>query len=122
MTRDADGYLYDSNNERLGGGISFPIAFPIHFEAENLSGGKSVISSSRANPYNLFSIASWQFLKLNAWTMGEPRPIQRTGGMIRLHGDGSNIAQYLSDIRDNDIDAFEGILESMQYVMPYLRD
>lgn len=122
MTRDSNGYLYDSNNERMGGGITFPIVLPFAFESEALQGGKSLISSSRAIPYNVLAIASWQFLTLNAWTMGEPQPVQRTGGGIRLRRDGSNIAQYLTYIRDNDIDAFEGILEALQYVLPYMQD
>lgn len=122
MTRDSSGYLYDSNRERLGGGITLPFVIPVTFESEALQGGKSLISSSRAIPYNVSSIASWQFLTLNAWTMGEPLQVQRTGGGIRLRRDGSNIAQYLSYIRDNDGDAFEGILEALQYVLPYMRD
>ncbi|MCY3799085.1 MAG: AAA family ATPase [Chloroflexi bacterium] len=122
MARDSEGYLYDSNGERLGGGITFPIALPFEFEAEALQPGKSLISSSRATPYIVFSLASWQFVTLNAWTMGEPQPIQRTGGMIHLRSDGSNIAEYLSGIREHDEDAFEGILETLQYVLPYMKD
>ena len=122
VIRDSEGYLYHSNGERLGGGITFPVSFPIDFEPEALSGGKSLISSSRVNPYTAISISSWQFLRLNAWTMGEPQPIQRTGGMIRLRSDGSNIAEYLSSIVEHCPDAFAGILETIQYVIPYLRD
>ncbi len=122
LTRDSEGYLYDSSGEQLGGGITFPIAFPMDFEAETLPGGKSLISSSRAIPYNVSAIASWQFLTLDALTMGEPQPIQRTGGGIRLRTDGSNITEYLSDIRERDADAFEGIIDAMKFVMPYMRD
>ncbi len=64
----------------------------------------------------------WQFLKLNPWIMGEPQPIQRTGGPIRLRSDGSNIAEYLQHIHQRYPDAFEGILEALAYVLPYMRD
>ena len=107
MTRDSIGHLYNSNGKRRGGGIAFPISFPLEFEAEAIRSGKSLISSSRVDPYFVISVALWQFLTLNAWTMGEPQPVQRTGGKIRLRSDGSNIAEYLSDIRKYDIDAFE---------------
>ena len=40
----------------------------------------------------------WQFVTLNPWFMGEPRPIKRTWGQIRLRSDGYNIAEYLHDI------------------------
>lgn len=122
MARDSDGYLYNSYDKRLGSGVTFPISLPFTFESEALQGGKSLISSSRAIPYNSLAIASWQFLALNAWSMGEPRPIQRTGGAIRLHANGLNIAEYLNDIRERDSDAFDGIIETMQFVLPYMRE
>ncbi len=73
--------------------------------------------------FDLNGFASdWQFLALDAWGMGEPRPIQRTGGSIRLRSDGANIAEYLNEIRERDPDAFDGIIDSMQFVMPYMHD
>ena len=54
--------------------------------------------------------------------MGLPRPQKRTGGAVRLENDGSNIAEYLLDIRRQDQSAFEGIVETLQYVLPYARD
>ena len=122
MTRDADGYLYYSNGERLGGGHVWPITYPLVFESEALSSGTSLIRSSKVYHGTRFSIASWQFLTLNAWSMGEPQPIQRTGGMIRLRSDGSNIAEFLKDILERDRDAFDGILETLHYVLPYMRN
>ena len=122
MTRDSEGLLYDSNGERLEGGFTLPITLPFAIESEALQGGKSLISSSRAIPYNISSIASWQFLTLDALTMGEPQPIQRTGGGIRLRTDGSNVTEYLNDIRERDSDAFDGIIDTVQFVLPYMRD
>ena len=63
----------------------------------------------------------WQFLKLNPWLMGEPRPIQRTAGPIRLRSDGTNIAEYLHHILQFYPETFQGILEALQYVLPYMR-
>ena len=122
MTRDADGYLYYPNGERLGGGISYPISYPLVYESEALWSGTSLINSSRAHIGALYSISSWQFLTLNVRSMGEPQPIQRTGGMIRLRSDGSNIAEFLKDIVERDRDAFDGILEALQFVLPYMRE
>ncbi|MCY4073744.1 MAG: ATP-binding protein [Chloroflexi bacterium] len=65
---------------------------------------------------------NWQFLALNPWLMGEPQPIQRTAGPIRLQSDGLNIAEYLHHILQWYPDSFEGILETLQYVLPYMRD
>ena len=54
--------------------------------------------------------------------MGEPRPIQRTAGIIRLNGDGSNIAEYLHHILQLYPDTFDDIIETLQFVLPYMRD
>lgn len=64
----------------------------------------------------------WQFVTLNPWPMGNPRPIRRTAGTIRLNSDGANIAEYLNQIIRWYPEAFEGILEALQYVLPYMRD
>jgi len=67
-------------------------------------------------------IGHWQFLTLVPQNMGEPVPQKRAGGTVRLAKDGTNIAQYLHWIRQNDSVAFDGILETMQYVLSYARD
>ena len=73
--------------------------------------------------HNLASfIEKWQLVLLNPQSMGDPIPQKRTGGPIRLNKDGSNIAEYLLSIRKLDSYAFEGIIESLQVVLPYARD
>ncbi len=86
-------------------------------------------------------VSSWQFLALNAEGMGEPVLQKQTGGQIglskslsdihsermfglpkeqvRLSRNGSNIAEYLLDIKRLDELAFEGIIEAMKFVLPY---
>ena len=54
--------------------------------------------------------------------MGLPVPQQRTGGGVRLTRDGSNIADFLLDLRRQDQNAFDGIVETMAYVLPYAKD
>lgn len=67
-------------------------------------------------------IEKWQFVLLNPQSMGDPIPQKRTGGPIHLNKDGSNIAEYLLSIRKLDLYAFEGIIESLQVVLPYAKD
>lgn len=64
----------------------------------------------------------WQFMRLHTGGMGHPRPLDRSGWKIRLDGDGSNIAEYLLDIRRRHKDAYDGIVETLQYVLPFARD
>jgi len=64
----------------------------------------------------------WQFLSLVPQNMSEPIPQKRTGGPIMLAKDGRNIAEYLRWIREADLAAFNGILESLQFVLSYATD
>lgn len=70
----------------------------------------------------LEQILDWQFLSLAPERMGLPVPQQRTGGGVRLARDGSNIADFLLDLRRQDQTAFNGVVETMAYVLPYARD
>lgn len=67
-------------------------------------------------------ILSWQFLNLNPDVMGLPVPQQRTEGQVKLAKNGANIADYLLDIRRLDVAAYEGIVDTMAYVLPYSKD
>ena len=54
--------------------------------------------------------------------MGQPATQSRASSVVRLAKDGANLAEYLNDIRDRDLSAFEGILEALRYVLPYAAD
>lgn len=85
--------------------------------------GRSVLSAPLADYEDLSThIHNWQFLTLSPEYMGLPVPQQRTGGGVRLARDGSNIADFLLDLRRQDQNAFDGIVETMAYVLPYARD
>lgn len=85
--------------------------------------GRSIFS----NPLSEFEVLSqhildWQFLTLSPEHMGMPVSQQRTGGGVRLARNGSNIADFLLDLRRQDQNAFDGIVETMSYVLPYAKD
>lgn len=87
--------------------------------------GRSMFSApQRAFLAEMQHIHTWQFLALAPDRMGLPVPQQRGGGgaYVRLARDGSNIADFLLDIRRVDQRAYEGIVETMAYVLPYARD
>jgi predicted ATPase len=67
-------------------------------------------------------LESWQFLSMNTFLMGEPQAQKKTIGGIQLQKDGRNIAEYLLSIRDADLQVYEGILETLQYILPYSKD
>ncbi|OGR07612.1 MAG: hypothetical protein A2511_13555 [Deltaproteobacteria bacterium RIFOXYD12_FULL_50_9] len=68
-------------------------------------------------------VLGWQFLSLMPANMGTPAPKKMaTAGTLLLNRDGSNLAQYLSDIRDKDTSAFNGIIDAMRFVLDYAGD
>ncbi len=95
-------------------------------ERNNSSGigpGRSVLSS----PQPIYQeearqVSDWQFLTLQPDLMGIPQPQQRTSGGVRLQKDGANIADYLLEIQRLSPGAFDGIVQTMSYVLPYARD
>lgn len=70
----------------------------------------------------LTGIRDWQFVSLNPQAMGAPTFRRSAGRAIRLAKDGSNIAEYLFNIRSVDTSTFNGIIETLQYVLPYAVD
>lgn len=64
----------------------------------------------------------WQFLTMHPQAMGIPRPQRRSGGFVALEKDGSNISEYLGSIRKISQSAFDGIVETLQFVLPYAQD
>ncbi len=66
--------------------------------------------------------SEWQFVSLVPQSIGPPVPQHRTGGSIRLAKDGSNLADYLLNIRKLDQQDFDGIVETLQHVLPYAKD
>jgi predicted ATPase len=67
-------------------------------------------------------LSSWQFLELVPSAMGDPQPQTRTRGRIQLARNGSNIAEYLNEIRKLDEGAYKGVFEALQFVLPYAKD
>ncbi|MEX1028207.1 MAG: AAA family ATPase [Candidatus Paceibacterota bacterium] len=72
--------------------------------------------------FEIHELADWQFLSMNADAMGNPVPQRRASSRVRLNRDGSNVAAYLNEIRELDLNAFDGILQSLSYVLPYATD
>ncbi len=111
-SQHANGWLIEKSIERFG---------------ENFEPGRSILASSRGEHRKLAQhIRDWQFLTIQPEKMGLPVPQQRTGGGVRLAKDASNIADYLLDIQRLDeklnTHALEGIVRTMEYVLPYARD
>jgi len=69
------------------------------------------------------TIKRWQFLSLLPDPMGRPAVKQMVADeSLTLNRDGSNLAQYLLAIREKDVDTFDGIVESMRFVLDYAQD
>lgn len=79
-------------------------------------------SHSLLSPYLGEYIRRWQFLRLSPQEMGRPRPQTRSRAEIQLATDGSNVAEYLLEIRSLDPAAFQSIIETLQFVLPYASD
>jgi predicted ATPase len=108
-TRDSEGnFTLEVNRKPLRAG---PIA------TSKFEDGISAIKMNTNGPLD-----RWQFLALSPDRIGHPVPEQSATQRVRLARDGSNIAQYLNEIRELDRSAFEGILDAVRFVLPYAVD
>lgn len=85
-------------------------------------GGQVIDGRSLLSVFLSHYIKEWQFLRLTPGLMGQPVPQTRARGTIRLAKDGANVAEYLMDIRQRDLAAFDGVIETVRHVLPYASD
>jgi predicted ATPase len=67
-------------------------------------------------------IAEWQFINFHPAIMGNPIPPRLSADRVKLAPNASNLGHYLLDLYKLDIDAFNGLVETLQYVLPYAKD
>jgi predicted ATPase len=90
---------------------------------ETYGTGRSILAGAMGEYVEqAMHVRAWQFLTMTPERMGLPTPQQRTGGGVRLAHDGSNVADFLLDLRRQDQNAFDGIVEVMSYILPYAKD
>jgi len=93
------------------------------FNDETLERVRRVAPTESASPQDWSNMCrSWQFLRLNPDAMRKPNRTRGMGSFPVLERDGSNIGQYLLSLRDASVDAFEGYLEALRFVVPFARD
>jgi predicted ATPase len=108
----------DSNFDKV-----FFQKYKTSYRSGKLAESPEYISNGQISDENLkVCVEDWQFLRLVPQFMTEPIPQKRTLGRIRLNKDGSNIAEYLQSIRDQDVPAFNGIVEALKVVLPFAID
>lgn len=108
----------DSNFDKV-----FFQKYKTSYGSGKLAESPEYISNGQITDENLkVCVEDWQFLRLVPQLMTEPIPQKRTLGKIRLNKDGSNIAEYLQAIRDQDVQAFNGIVEALKVVLPFAID
>lgn len=64
----------------------------------------------------------WQFVRLNPEAMSAEKPLRRVAGYLPLATDGSNIGEYLLNLRQQNPSIVDGIVETLQTVLPYAVD
>ena len=67
-------------------------------------------------------IAGWSFITLNPEQMKIPVPLTLAKKQITMQNDGRNMAEYLLQIKKQDLQAFNRIIETVQLAIPYIKD
>ncbi len=98
--------------------------FPFRHDA------RSLILSFKGSPSYYFKeltvfsqyIENWQFLYLNAHSMGLPVEEDKLYRVKKLDGDGRNIAEYLLWLREQGIEYLDSLIQKMRFVLPYINN
>ncbi len=124
LTRNKEGLIFDPDGQQLDKGST--TIFPLPQRPSKLETNQALIDGFKnlEGPYQdaALLIWRWQFQTLNPLKIGKPHPFEPLKDWLFLKEDGSNLAEYLLDIRKKDPNSFEGILETLQYVLPYAND
>jgi len=96
--------------------------FPFRHDA------RSLILSFKGSPAYYFKeltafskyIANWQFLHLNAHSMGLPVEENRLYRVKKLDVDGRNIAEYLLWMKEQGQEYLDSLIQKMRFVLPYI--
>lgn len=119
--REAGNRLYIQDERfRVGSGVE-----AIRNEvgaAQTVGEGRSIIFGLSDMDATLEQLRNCLFLRLNPDVIGNLQAVKRSGGKVRLAGDGANIAEYLIDLRERSSSAFEDVTRALQYVLPYASD
>jgi predicted ATPase len=90
--------------------------------AKTYGEGRSIVNPLGSTRVLYESVQHWQFIALHPDVMGQARPQQRVKGRVLLARDGSNLAGYVLDLAERAPDAFNGVVDAMRFVLPYMKD
>ena len=119
--REAGNRLY-IQDERFRVGKSAEMIRNDMGAAQTVGEGRSIILGLAAMDATLEQLRNCVFLRLNPDVIGNLQAVKRSGGKVRLAGDGANVAEYLIDLRERSSSAFEQVTQALRYVLPYASD
>jgi predicted ATPase len=90
--------------------------------AKEVGEGRSMVSLLDQTRPLYHSVERWQFVSLSPDLMGSAKPQQRVRGKVPLRRDGSNLGGFVLDLATRAPDAFNGIVDAMRFVLPYVQD
>ena len=90
--------------------------------AQTTGEGKSIIFGLPSLDIAVEQLRNILFLRLNPDVIGNLQSVKRSGGRMRLSGDGANVAEYLIDLRERSPSSFDQVTQALRYVLPYASD
>jgi predicted ATPase len=116
--RSADGKSFNL----LGVRYSDDLRASIEAASKSVAGSNTLLPFLGAFDQVTRSLRSMLFLRLNPDAIGQLQAVSRSGQRIQLASDGSNVAEYLIDLRERSPAAFDDITYALRYVLPHASD
>ena len=111
-----------SENQSLGIVSSTNLQADIQSALKTISSGESLLPYLGPLDKVTRGLREMLFLRLNPDTIGQLQSVKRSERRIQLASDGSNVAEYLIDLRERSPSAFEQVTQALRYVLPYAID
>lgn len=111
-----------NENQSLGIVSSVNLQAEVQSALKTITSGESILRY--LGPFDKITngLRNMLFLRLNPDTIGQLQSVKRSERRIQLASDGSNVAEYLIDLRERSPSAFEQVTQALRYVLPYASD
>ena len=106
-----------------GGVVSSPdLQSGIEAALKSVGRGQSLVPYLGVFDGLVSNLRNTLFLRLDPEGIGQLQQVKRSGERVQLASDGSNVAEYLMDLRERAPAAFGQISQALRYVLPYASD
>lgn len=119
LTRRAVG---QRGRQSLGVVCSAGLQPDVNRALQSVDGGQSLLPFLSGLRPVTTALRDMRLLRLDPVQIGQLQPVRRSDNQVMMAENGANVAEYLIDLRERSQAAFDDVVRSMQFILPYASD